>query len=217
MDSHVFNTPLPGAVVGVHYDESPSWGVQANNFNAAYGYLEPVKKRWTQSMREYDDPAALERFGIDPTKRPPPGVVVMADPYGFPMDSYTTGYTVKLPPPISDPALVEQTPRSFNTIGVVESGNGSDAAPPPIPDNTDEPPSGISYDPVNFRIGDKGWDYGAQSGMAQTAAMIKFGKELQDLITRSGLDPAVAAQALQFGKLRKAVQTEDMMQVVSPQ
>lgn len=212
MESHVFSTPLPGAVVGVHYDSSPSWGAQANNYNAAYGYIEPVKKRWTQRTRMYEDPAALERFGIDPTKRPPTGVVVMADPYGFPVDGYTTGYTVKLPPPVNFEA-VAQTPKSFNMIGIVERGNGTDSAPPPLPEG--EEVIGPGYEPINFRIGDKGWNYGDKSGMQQTAAMIKFGKDIQDLINRSGLDPAVAAQALQFGKLRKAVQPADMM-AVSP-
>ncbi|MGI9142731.1 MAG: hypothetical protein ACR2IJ_06025 [Fluviibacter sp.] len=209
----MFSTPLPGAVVGVHYDQSPSWGSQGSNENAAYGYIQPIKKRWTQQVREYDDPAALERFGIDPTKRTPQGVVTMADPFGFPVDGYTTGYTVKLPPPANF-AAAEQTPRSFNGIGVVESGNGSDVGPPPVPDGVDVG-GGVGYEPTNFRIGDQGWSYGDASGMQQTAAMIKFGKDLQDLINRSGLDPAVAAQALQFGKLRKAIQTPDMMDVVS--
>lgn len=99
------------------------WGSEGSNNNARYGYTQWAKPRWEQMYYKYQDAAALERFGIDPM-RPAPGVVMMANPYGYPIDGYTTGYTMKLPPP-AEFELAARTPRSSNMPSVIETSDGT--------------------------------------------------------------------------------------------
>lgn len=199
MDSKVYSSPLARATVGVHLDTTTFLGSDRSNANATYGYVEHKKPRWTQQVREYEDAAALERFGIDPTKPVPLGVTVTSDPYGYPIDGYTTGYTIKLPPP-ADPVAAQRTPKSFNLPQVVSRGSGDETmAPPPLPAN--EIVVGPGQDPVDAME----WTYEADSGMQKTAQLIKTGKELEDLIQRSGLDPATAAQTLLMHRQRRPV------------
>lgn len=189
MDSKLFSTPLPKAVQGVHLDGA-FWGSESNNDNATYGYVEHRKPRWQEYKRQYQDPAAMERFGIDPTRPVPLGVTVTADPYGYPIDGYTTGYTVKLPPP-ADIVAAQRTPKSFNVPAIVGRGDGSDEMPPPpVPDS--EESTGPGFDPANG----PDWKYGPSSGMSQTADMVALAKKLQDIVQRAGVDPATAAQVL---------------------
>jgi hypothetical protein len=105
-----------------------------SNNNAVYGYETHVKPRWQQKSFEYQDPAALEKFGLDPLHGHQSGVVNQADSYGYPVDGYTTGYTVKLPPP-ADLAAAERTPRSFNIPQVVEACDGVTSTNPVPGDN----------------------------------------------------------------------------------
>lgn len=150
MDCYQIFEPLATRIEGVHYDQSPYLGSEQSNANAVYGYMVETKPRWTNVTREFNDLAAMERHGIDPTRPVPAGVVVMADPYGFPIDGFTTGYTTKLPPP-ADPITAQNTPKSFNVISVVEKSNGSGTT------------SGIGSDePVN----NEAYAYGDAAGRA---------------------------------------------------
>jgi hypothetical protein len=123
MDCYQIFEPLSTQIEGVHYDQTPYLGSQHSNQNAVYGYIRETKPRWTNTSRQFNDLAALERHGIDPTRPVPAGVVVMADPYGYPVDGFTTGYTTKLPPP-SDLQVAQNTPKSFNVPSVVQRGDG---------------------------------------------------------------------------------------------
>ena len=205
MDSHVFSRTLAPATYGVHVDRAQFLGSNKTNANAAYGYIEHVKRRWTQQVREYEDAGALDRFGIDPTKPVPLGVTVTADPYGYPIDGYTTGYTVKLPPP-ADIVAAQNTPKSFNVPAIVQRGNGDETmAPPPLPEG--ETVVGPDQEPANTA----GWQYGQNSGMKSTAELAKLARDMQDLVTRSGVDPATAAQALMTMRARSKLSQDQVV------
>jgi hypothetical protein len=208
MDSRLFSRPLAPAIFGVHLDYATFLGSDLSNANAAYGYVEHKKPRWTQLAREYQDVGALERFGIDPTKPVPLGVTVTADPYGYPIDGYTTGYTTKLPPP-ADMVAAQRTPRSFNVPAIVQSGNGMETiGTPPVP--PDEQSTGPGKEPVEDT---SRWGYGDKSGMKSTAELAALARDMQNLVNRAGVDPATAAQALLTLRARNRI---DRNQVVAP-
>jgi hypothetical protein len=157
MDCYQIFEPLHTQIEGVHYDQSPYLGSEQSNANAVYGYMVETKPRWTNVTREFNDLAAMERHGIDPTRPVPAGVIVMADPYGFAVDGFTTGYTTKLPPP-ADPVAAQNTPKSFNVMSVVERGNGGGTT------------SGIGNDePVNSPSYAYGTDPEVAGGRTQAA------------------------------------------------
>lgn len=116
-------TPIPA-----HPSEVQSWG--SEGVNQAFGAIEAPKPRWSVPSIFYQDVAALERFGVDPLNPPSGrGAVLSANSYGYPIDGYTTGYTVKLPPSGADPQVAQRTPISGNQPTVVASSNGEDASP----------------------------------------------------------------------------------------
>jgi hypothetical protein len=155
--------PLAHGTWGVHYETSQHFGSQATNHNAVYGYVYPIKHRFEDTMFRFQDPAALERFGIDPTRPVPLGVTVTADPYGFPLQGFTTGYTTKLPPPALDIATASRLPQSFNQIGFASSSNGNGGTST-VP--SDEPVSFANSfaDPTRGQ-----WQYGSQAGIVDYA------------------------------------------------
>ena len=120
------STPIP------HIQYGQTWGSEARNL--AIGYFQYTKPYWQQEGYTYQDVGALERFGIDPMKPAGGGVIMQANAYGYPVDGYTTGYTMKLPPP-ANMQLAQQIPRSFNTLQVIDSGDGIDDALPTAGDN----------------------------------------------------------------------------------
>lgn len=129
------------------YAEVQSWGSEANNKHAKYGYWEHAKPRWQQIGFEYHDMAALAKFGIDPRRPPGGGIIMSANHYGFPQMGYTTGYTTKLPPPANF-EVARRTPLSSNSPSIVEASDGTNAVPT-IP----------SDDPVNYI---NTWKYGSE-------------------------------------------------------
>ena len=170
MDCYQIFDPLPGCIEGVHFDTATGLGSQQNNTNAIYGYMTHKKPRWTNRTREFVDLAALERHGIDPTKPVPAGVIVSADPYGYPIDGFTTGYTTKLPPP-ADPVVAINTPKSFNVPAVVQSSNGSGGdSGEPIDDQTGQ----LGTQPLLNPAGTLGNSYGSDAtrGAATQASAI---------------------------------------------
>ena len=134
MDSYISNVPLPQTTYTVHRWNQGGGNEFISNSNAVYGYVTHVKPRWQQTAFEYQDPAALEKFGLDPLHGHQSGVVNQCDSYGYPVDGYTTGYTMKLPPPV-DFAAAEMTPRTGNEMQIVEASDGSSAVPPEVGDN----------------------------------------------------------------------------------
>jgi hypothetical protein len=111
-----------------HRREVQSWGSESNNSNAEISWFEAPKPRWQQIRAIHTDIAALERFGVDPTRPAGAGVVMQANTYGYPIEGYTTGYTFKLPPPANFEGAV-RTPRSGNIPSVVEASDGTDGVP----------------------------------------------------------------------------------------
>lgn len=186
MDSKAYSVPLRSQVPGVHHFSTTFLGSELTNANAVYGFVQRAKPRWQETSREYQDVGAMERFGIDPTKPVPLGVTVTADPYGYPIDGWTTGYTVKLPPP-ADPVAAQRTPKSFNVIGVVERGNGSNVAPSVVPGDT--PIESLSWrggDTASMRVRDAA----LAASRAETLAA-RLRTELP------GVDPGVIRAAVQ--------------------
>lgn len=141
------------------------WGSESNNQNALYGYVSQAKPRWEQTAYTYQDAAALERFGIDATRPAGQGVVMGGDGYGYPVDGYTTGYTVKLPPPANFD-LAQKIPLSFNMPSVVEASDGTDTIPNIPGDNP------VDY--VNW------WQYGDRTQNARRQLVLKT-QELERL------------------------------------
>ncbi len=200
MDCHVFSTPLPLATPGVHLDTASFLGSERSNLNAAYGYIEHRKPRWTQRVREYQDIGAIEKFGIDPTKPTPLGVTVMADPYGFPIDGYTTGYTMKLPPP-ADMEVAKRTPRSFNSLSVIAQSDGSETSFVPPGLNMDNP--------------DATWNYGNKTlGMDSLQAYTRAAQQIRQIARNAGVDPATVANILRNQQPRQ--NTLDSVEVIAP-
>ncbi len=116
-------TPLP-----IRPPQTQSWG--SEGLNPAFGASEAPKRQWSIPSIVYQDVAALERFGVDPLAPPSGrGVVLSANSYGYPIDGYTTGYTVKLPPSGADITVAQQTPISGNQPSVVMSSAGGDGSP----------------------------------------------------------------------------------------
>jgi hypothetical protein len=108
--------------------EIQSWG--SEGLNPAFGAREAPKRNWATSSTTYQDIAALERFGVDPLA-PPTGknVVLASTSYGYPIDGYTTGYTVKLPPSGADITVASKVPISGLQPSVVASSAGGEGAP----------------------------------------------------------------------------------------
>lgn len=174
MVSRYLSVPLPEVINGVHYFTSGHLGSQHSNANAVYGYSEPAKPRWQEDRFTMQDVGALERFGIDPTKPVPLGVVMQADPYGYPIDGFTNGYTTKLPPP-ADPVAAEKTPKSYNVLGVVAKSDGAGVV------NSVPGDAPIDFDPVDAV---NGWTYGENSlgtGATVRAKLSEATKKLQVL------------------------------------
>lgn len=111
-----------------HYNEVATWGSEANNDHACYGYWEHAKPRWEQISYEYHDMGALDKFGIDPRRPPGAGIIMSANSYGFPQMGYTTGYTTKLPAPANF-EVASHTPVSSNTPSIIEASDGTNAVP----------------------------------------------------------------------------------------
>lgn len=157
LDARYVSVPLPEAVARVHYDITSHLGSEQNNANAVIGWSEAPKARWQTVYKLYQDAAAMERFGFAPGMPVPAGVVTQGDPYGYPIDQYTTGYTTKLPPP-ADPVAAQNTPKSFNVPSVVARGSGSDSV--------SDQPGDNPYDFV------ESWTYGdaTQQGQREQAA-----------------------------------------------
>lgn len=130
-----------------HHNELATWGSEANNDHACYGFWERPKHRWEQLAYEYHDIGALAKFGIDPRRPPGGGIIMSANHYGFPQMGFTTGYTTKLPPPANF-AVASQTPASGNTPAIIEASDGTNAVPS-IP--SDDPVQYINM----WKYGDK--------------------------------------------------------------
>lgn len=85
------------------------WGSEGTN--RAFGYTDYTRHRYSHTKSHFQDIAALDKFGLDPRSKSTTGIITQATGYGFPIDGYTTGYTVKLPPP-AYPSIASQIPRS---------------------------------------------------------------------------------------------------------
>ena len=204
MDCYRTFEALAPAIRGVHIDRE-NFGSEASNYNATYGYLQHPKPRHQDVRFEYHDAGAMERFGIDPTKPVPLGVTVTADPYGYPLDGFTTGYTIKLPPP-ADLVAAQNTPKSFNIPSVVARSDGSDFVPA-IPG--DRP---IDY--VNQRYanqagtpgGPPAWTYGPESGLRA--------RTLNTVAPAIGANAAALSTAMQHAGLN-AQQTANVLKALT--
>jgi hypothetical protein len=122
-------------------DQVQFWGSEAQH--TAFGYANTPKYRWQRRTTLYQDIAALERFGIDPTRPAGPGIITQANSYGYAIDGFTTGYTVKLPPP-ADPQAAQRTPRSGLAPSIVASSETSTepvAAPAPSTEPAEQDPA----------------------------------------------------------------------------
>lgn len=130
-------TPVPiHPVFGLH-EWTQSWGSESRNI--PIGYIENRKPRWQILKYSYEDPGALERFGVDPAHPAQGGVIMTADSYGYPLQGYTTGYSRKMPPSNIGMEAASQIPRSGMEMTVVGLSDGSGP-----PDQT--PSSDIVYD-----------------------------------------------------------------------
>lgn len=144
---------------------SQMWGSEGNQYNAKIGYLQNRKPRWEQISIKYKDIAALNKFGIDPTRPPGGGIIMQANSYGYPLDGYTTGYTYKLPPP-ADFEVASRVPLSFNQPAIIEASDGTSAVPA-IP----------SDDPVQFV---NLWRYGDPEQQATVDRVRRLQHEARD-------------------------------------
>jgi hypothetical protein len=127
--------------------EFQSWGSEGRN--PAFGYSERPKHRWRLDATRYQDIAALERFGVDPLKPAGHGIVMNANSYGYQIDGFTTGYTVKLPPP-ADPVAAQRTPRSGNQPAIIGVSDGSDE--PAVGTVPSDEPSAIWENPAQAAV-----------------------------------------------------------------
>lgn len=107
-----------------------SWGSESANI--PFGYYERPKPRWQQIAHGYQDAAALDRFGIDPTRPAGPNIIMNANAYGVPIDGFTTGYSVKLPPANIGIQNASTIPRSGNQPVTVGNDNGTGTAVDPV-------------------------------------------------------------------------------------
>lgn len=121
-------TAQPIAPVWGLHEWGQSWGSESRNI--PIGYIEHRKPRWQVLKYKYEDPGALERFGIDPRNPAQGGMIMSANSYGYPLQGFTTGYSVKMPPSNIGMEAASQVPRSGLDMTVVGISNG--ATPDPV-------------------------------------------------------------------------------------
>lgn len=123
--------PVPDLHIG-----QQTWG--SESYNIPIGYIQNRKPRWQMINQVYTDPAALDRFGIDPN-HPAAGVIMSANSYGYPLDGFTTGYMSKLPPSVIPEEMAKQIPRSGLQPAVVGAEGGVDISGPSPDPNASDP------------------------------------------------------------------------------
>ena len=144
-------TPQPlGPVWGLH-EYGQSWGSESRNI--PIGYIEHRKPRWQVLKYSYEDPGAMERFGIDPRNPAQGGMIMSANSYGYPLEGFTTGYSVKLPPSNIGIQAASQVPRSGLDMTVVGVSDGNTPFPQdPVGDLNDMVPTPPAMPPTHFDI-----------------------------------------------------------------